>query len=91
MALVPLAHVQTETPEALPLTMRLAGQRRCRRWHPVANHEPGRATIVVTNPSLKSAILLDNNGMKVRTVPATRKGAAFTVKLPPNAMYFVFQ
>jgi hypothetical protein len=49
------------------------------------------ATVTVTNPLLKSATLLDANGMKVRAVAATRKGAAFTVKLPANAMYVVLQ
>jgi hypothetical protein len=35
--------------------------------------------------------LLDINGMAVGAVPATRKGATFSVKLPPNAMYVVLQ
>jgi hypothetical protein len=49
------------------------------------------ATVVVTNPSLKVATVLDANGMKVRTVPATRSGATFSVKLPANALYIVLQ
>jgi hypothetical protein len=49
------------------------------------------ATVAVTNPLLKTATLLDVNGMAVGTVPATRAGANFTVKLPPNAMYVVLQ
>jgi hypothetical protein len=49
------------------------------------------ATVVVTNPTLKTATVLDANGMKVRTVPTTRSGAAFTVKLPANALYVVLQ
>jgi hypothetical protein len=49
------------------------------------------ATVSVTNGLLKAATLLDANGMAVRTVPATRKGATFNIKLPPNAMYVVLQ
>jgi hypothetical protein len=49
------------------------------------------ATVTVTNPFLKTATLLDVNGMKVRTIPATRKNATFSVKLPSNAMYVVLQ
>jgi hypothetical protein len=49
------------------------------------------ATIVVTNPLLKTATLLDANGMKVLSVPATRDGARFSVKLPSNSMYVVLQ
>jgi hypothetical protein len=85
-------------------TDRLAGQRRhlsddskktgagqadrgCRR-HPWQVTDLD-ATVVVTNPTLKTATVLDANGMKVRTVPTTRSGAAFTVKLPANALYVV--
>jgi hypothetical protein len=49
------------------------------------------ATVVVNNPLLKTATLLDINGMAVGTVPATRAGANLTVQLPPNAMYVVLQ
>jgi hypothetical protein len=49
------------------------------------------ATVAVNNASLKTATLLDANGMKVRTLPATRQGAIFSVKLPPNTMYVVLQ
>jgi hypothetical protein len=49
------------------------------------------AHVTVTNPTLKTATLLDINGMAVGTVPATRAGANFTVQLPPNAMYVVLQ
>jgi hypothetical protein len=49
------------------------------------------ATLVVTNPSLKTATLLDANGMKVRTLPVTRKGADLTVRLPANTLYVVLQ
>jgi hypothetical protein len=49
------------------------------------------ATVAVNNPSLKTATLLDINGMAVGTLPTTRKGATFSVKLPPNAMYVVLR
>jgi hypothetical protein len=49
------------------------------------------ATVAVTNPLLKTATLLDINGVAVGIAPATRAGANFTVKLPPNAMYVVLQ
>ncbi len=49
------------------------------------------ATVVVSNATLKTATLLDINGMKVRAVPATRSGANFSVKLPANAIYVVLQ
>jgi hypothetical protein len=49
------------------------------------------ATVTVNNSLLKTATLLDINGMPVGAVPATRAGANFTVQLPPNAMYIVLQ
>ncbi|HEX8234789.1 MAG TPA: hypothetical protein VF600_02445 [Abditibacteriaceae bacterium] len=49
------------------------------------------ATVVVNNPSLRSATLLDINGMAVGAIPAMRQGATFSVKLPSNAMYVVLR
>ncbi|HZH11474.1 MAG TPA: hypothetical protein VEZ24_14020, partial [Microvirga sp.] len=49
------------------------------------------ATVEVNNSLLKTATLLDANGMAAGTVPVTRAGGAFTVKLPPNAMYVMLQ
>jgi len=49
------------------------------------------ATLVVNNPSLKTATLLDANGMAQRTVPVTRKGDALSVELPAETLYLVLQ
>lgn len=49
------------------------------------------ATVAVNNSLLKSATLLDINGMAAGTIPVTRKGANFSVNLPANAMYVVLQ
>ncbi|HET6386187.1 MAG TPA: hypothetical protein VFJ58_22580 [Armatimonadota bacterium] len=45
----------------------------------------------VKNSGLKSATLLDMNGMPAGSVPVTRAGANLTVRLPTNAMYVVLQ
>ncbi|HEX8832994.1 MAG TPA: hypothetical protein VF719_02275, partial [Abditibacteriaceae bacterium] len=49
------------------------------------------ATVSVSNSLLKSATLLDINGMAAGTIPATRNGANFSVNLPADAMYVVLQ
>jgi hypothetical protein len=49
------------------------------------------ATVSVRNSLLKSATLLDVNGMAAGTISVTRAGANFSVKLPPNAIYVVLQ
>jgi hypothetical protein len=49
------------------------------------------ATVTVNNSRLKTATLLDINGMAVGNIPAKRMGANFMVQLPPNAMYVVLQ
>lgn len=48
------------------------------------------ATVTVANTSLVKAVLLDANGMATKTpVGVMRKGAKFSVALPPKAMYVV--
>lgn len=49
------------------------------------------ATITVANPALKTATLLDVNGVAVRTIPVTHAGGKLTVKLPSNALYVILQ
>ena len=48
------------------------------------------ASVTVTNPNLKTAILLDVNGMATKSpVTTTQADGKFTVELPPNCMYLV--
>ena len=53
--------------------------------------ENTRATIIVRNPALSRATLLDPNGMPVADVPVAKEGNALRVDLPANAMYVCVQ
>jgi hypothetical protein len=54
----------------------------------VVNTEVG---LVVRNPELTKATLLDSAGYPVQDVQATRAGKDFSIRLPLNAMYMVLQ
>ena len=49
------------------------------------------ATISLTNALLKTATVLDANGMAVRTLAVARRGPNFGMTLPANAMYVVLR
>jgi hypothetical protein len=48
-------------------------------------------TIRVQNPGLTSAVVLDSNGVPVRSIDATRQEGALQVELPPDALYVVLR
>jgi len=48
-------------------------------------------TLTVRNPNLKSAVILDANGMPVRTVALTPTKTGVTVALPPDALYVILK
>ena len=56
-------------------------------WN-VANTD---ATLTVRNAKLSRAVILDINGMPVGDAKGLAQGDAFTLKLPPNAMYVVLE
>jgi hypothetical protein len=45
--------------------------------------------LMVRNPGLTKATLLDVMGFPVKEVPGTCAGAGFSLRLPPNAMYVI--
>ena len=47
-------------------------------------------TLTVKNAAIRKAILLDAAGYPLQPVPITRNGTAFTVTLPANSMYILF-
>ena len=54
----------------------------------IVNTEVG---LVVRNPGLAKATLLDTAGYPLRDVPGTRAGEDFSLKLPLNTMYLILQ
>jgi hypothetical protein len=48
-------------------------------------------TVTVKNRALTRVVVLDPNGMPIRTLPVVRHGGEATVKLPANAMYLVLE
>jgi len=48
-------------------------------------------TLVVHNPAITTATLLDTSGYAVRKVKAEQAGDRLTVELPPNALYLVLE
>jgi hypothetical protein len=49
------------------------------------------ATLSIRNSALKTATVVDANGMAAGTLAGKRNGGAFTVTLPRNALYVVLQ
>jgi hypothetical protein len=49
------------------------------------------ATLSIRNSVLKTATVVDTNGMAAGTLAGKRNGGAFTVTLPRNALYVVLQ
>jgi len=47
------------------------------------------ATVTIKNPKLREAIVLDSNGIPVRTLKTKRSGDRLTVVLPPGAIYII--
>jgi hypothetical protein len=47
--------------------------------------------LVVRNPALTRATLLNPAGYPVEEVPGTRAGDDFSITLPPNAMYLILE
>ena len=47
--------------------------------------------ISVANPALKTARVLDANGMAVGVIPLESSGGHVTLKFPPDALYVVLQ
>jgi hypothetical protein len=56
-------------------------------WRVVATD----VTLVVHNPNIKTATLLDTSGYAVKKVKGKRAGGKFTIQLPPNALYLVLE
>ena len=50
-----------------------------------------RMTLTVANANLKTATLLDVNGMKIKDVPVEKTAKGLSVKLPAEAMYLVLR
>jgi len=48
-------------------------------------------TLTITNTNLKTATLLDANGMKIKDVPVEKTAKGLSVKLPAEAMYLVLR
>jgi hypothetical protein len=48
-------------------------------------------TLVVNNPNINTATLLDTAGYPVKKIKGERSGGKFTFKLPPNALYVVLK
>jgi hypothetical protein len=48
-------------------------------------------TLVVHNPAIQTATLLDTSGYAVKKVKGQRAGGTFTIQLPPNALYLVLE
>lgn len=55
------------------------------------NEVDTQAVITVRNPNLKKLIPLDANGMPQGELKGEPRGDAFTVTLPPNALYVILQ
>ena len=47
--------------------------------------------ITIDNPALKTARVLDANGMPVNAIPLQGAGGRKTFKFPPDALYVVLQ
>jgi hypothetical protein len=48
-----------------------------------------QVTLAITSPAIKEALLLDEQGRKVGTVPLERKGEQARIALPPKALYVI--
>ena len=48
-------------------------------------------TVTVKNPALKTATVLDANGMPVKKMSLTPANGAVTFAFPPDALYVVLQ
>lgn len=48
-------------------------------------------TLVIDNPNLQTATLLDTSGYPVKKVEAEQAGGKFTIRLPANSLYLVLQ
>jgi hypothetical protein len=48
-------------------------------------------TLVIANPNLKTATLLDPSGYAVKKIEGTSADGKFTIKLPANALYVVLE
>jgi hypothetical protein len=48
-------------------------------------------TLVIDNPNIKTATLLDTSGYPVKQVEAEQAAGKFTIRLPPNSLYLVLQ
>jgi hypothetical protein len=48
-------------------------------------------TLVIDNPNIKTATLLDTAGYPVKRVDGEQAGGKFTIRLPPNCLYLVLQ
>jgi len=53
--------------------------------------EAAMLDVIIKNPLLTSATVLDMNGMPVGTVPLTRDAASVAFRFPPAAMYVVLR
>jgi hypothetical protein len=51
----------------------------------------GDVTVTIRNPALKTAVVLDGNGMSAGTVPLEAAPGGKTLKFPPDAMYVVLE
>ena len=51
----------------------------------------GDVTVTIKNSGVKTAYILDANGMKVKDVPIEKQGDAITFKFPGDALYVVLQ
>ena len=51
----------------------------------------GDVTVTIRNESLKTAIVLDPNGMPVKRIPLAEAAGGKTLKFPPDALYVVLE
>jgi hypothetical protein len=51
----------------------------------------GDVTVTIRNPALKTAVVLDGNGMSAGKVPLEAAPGGKTLKFPPDAMYVVLE
>ncbi len=84
--------------EAKPATFQSEDKKQTFNGYEVVNtgHMPWQitatdATITLANATLKTATLLDVNGVAAGKIPVSRTNGKFTIKLPANAMYVILE